>query len=217
MRVAEHHSSAFTPTTKHYKGLQEVILEGLFTGRSGRQRTRSNLYCGVMKLTSQQIHCISITAMAILCTACGTAVVYKDEAFKKESPFQRGFHESDRRACEAAQRALLSQGYRIERFDAVSVRAQKDFQPDDEVNNTIDFDVTCKVSGAGSTVFANAVETSYKLKKASGAASLSVAGGGIALPWSKSADSLVKVSGMTIADEKFYRRFFDLVTDYLNK
>ena len=29
-------SNPFTPTTKHYKGLQEVILEGLFTGRSGR-------------------------------------------------------------------------------------------------------------------------------------------------------------------------------------
>ena len=85
-------------------------------------------------------------------------------------------------------------------------------------NVTIDFDITCKAVGTGSTVFANAVETSYKLKKVSGGASLNVAGaGGFALPWSKSADSLVKVSGNTISDEKFYKRFFELMSGYLGK
>ena len=170
-----------------------------------------------MKITRRLIGLGAMTQVLVLCTACGTGAVYKDETFKKESPFQREFQRSEQRACEAAQRALLSQGYRVERASLSSVRAQKDFQPDDEVYTTIDFDITCKATGSGSTVFANAVETGYKLKKASSGASLSIAGGGIALPWSKSADSLVKVSGMTIVDEKFYRRFFDLLAEYLNR
>ena len=161
---------------------------------------------------------LSVLSSTLLLAACGSGAVYKEEAFSKDSPFQRNFQQSDQRACDAAQRALLSQGYRIERAEAGTVRARKDFQPEEEVNVTIDFDITCKAVGTGSTVFANAVETSYKLKKVSGGASLNVAGaGGFALPWSKSADSLAKVSGNTISDEKFYKRFFELMSGYLGK
>jgi hypothetical protein len=191
------------------RGRQEV-------GRRGRQFARQSILSR-MKFTSELIRLTAITPVLFLCAACGTGAVYKDEAFKKESPFHRDFQRSDQQACEAAQRALLSQGYRIERSGASSVRAQKDFQPDDEVNTTIDIDVTCKASGSGSTVFANAIETSYKLKKSSNGASLNVGGSGISMPWSKSADSLVKVSGITVTDEKFYKRFFDLLGGYLNK
>ncbi|WP_419095689.1 DUF2242 domain-containing protein [Curvibacter soli] len=120
------------------------------------------------------------------------------------------------KACDAAQMALLSQGYRIEASDGLSVHAQKHFQPDDEVNTTIDFYVTCKEQDGGAMVFANAVETTYELKKTSNATGFSVAGAGsITMPWSKSADSLVKVAGQTIADGKFYQRFFDLLSTYL--
>jgi hypothetical protein len=65
-------------------------------------------------------------------------------------------------------------------------------------------------------VFANAVETTYELKKTSGSTGFSVAGAGsITMPWSKGADSLVKVTGVTIADNRFYQRFFDLMGTYL--
>jgi len=150
-----------------------------------------------------------------LLVACGTPSVYPDEAFSKQSPYFQKFRQGEVQACEAAQHALLSQGYRIERAEAQNVRAKKDFQPDDDVNVTIDFDVVCKPSSSGSTVFVNAVETTYELKKTSGAASLNVSGGGIALPWGKSTDALVKVAGKTVEDEKFYKRFFDLLASYL--
>ena len=161
---------------------------------------------------------LSTTLLTLnLLAACGTPSVYTDEAFSKASPYFKQFRQSGAQACEAAQHALLSQGYRIERAEAQNVRAKKDFQPDDEVNVTIDFDVVCKPSGSGATVFVNAVETTYELKKTSNAASLSVAGGGIAMPWGKSTDALVKVAGKTIEDDKFYKRFFDLLTTYLGK
>jgi hypothetical protein len=149
---------------------------------------------------------------------CGSPSVYRDESFVRESPYHREFVAPASEVCESAQRALLSQAYRIERLDGLNVRARKDFQPDDEVNVTIDFDVTCKTSTAGTVVFVNAIETTHKLKKTAGATSLSLPGAGsISMPWSKSSDSLVKVAGTTISDTTFYRRFFDLVASFLNR
>lgn len=156
-----------------------------------------------------------VSLLAVL-AGCGSSPVYKEEGFKKETPYQRAMDQPPAKACDAAQRALLSQGYRIEASDGQAIHAQKLFQPDDEVNATIDFFVTCKDHDGGSMVFANAVETTYALKKTSGATGFSVAGAGsITMPWSKSADSLVKVAGQTIADGKFYQRFFDLLSTYL--
>jgi len=155
--------------------------------------------------------------MLSLLTACGGPSVYGDEAFEKETPYQRKFDIKARQACEGAQLALLSQGYRIESGDALQIKAKKDFQPEDDVNITVDFDVTCRDSDAGALVFANAVETTYNLKKTSGSTSLSIpAAGSFSLPWSKTADSLVKVAGKTVTDKKFYDRFFELVASYLN-
>jgi len=153
---------------------------------------------------------------AVVLTACGGHSVYLDEAFKPESPYQRKYSLQAPQVCNAAQLALLSQGYRIEKVEALQIKARKDFQPDDETNVTIDFDVMCKDFEAGSMVFANAVETTYMLKKNTGATSLSIpAAGSFSLPWSKSADSLVKVAGKTIADPQFYARFLDLMASYL--
>lgn len=169
-----------------------------------------------MKTASRTLKLFSTTMVLALLGACGISEVYKDEAFKQQSLYQRTFPQSALQACEAAQLALLSQGYRIEKADATYVRARKEFQPDDEVNVTIDFDVTCKSLSNGSAVFANAVETTYKLKKTAGATSLSLPGAGsIAMPWSKTVDSLVKVASKTVTDKKFYKGFFDLLKSYL--
>lgn len=178
--------------------------------RTAQDQHTMKTLCRTLKRTT------TLLTLALL-AACGTPSVYTDEAFSKESPYFKQFRQSEVQACEAAQHALLSQGYRIERFEAQNVRAKKDFQPDDEVNVTIDFDVVCKPSGSGATVFVNAVETTYELKKTSSPTSLSLPGASIAMPWSKSTDALVKVAGKTIEDERFYKRFFDLLATYLGK
>ncbi len=152
----------------------------------------------------------------LIVDGCGGPSVHGDETFARDSQYQRLFAVSAEDACEAAQRALLNQGYRVEKFDGLAVRARKDFQPEEEVNVMIDFDVTCKSAGFEAQMFVNATETTNKLRKTAGATSVSVPGAGsISMPWSKSADSLVKVAGTTISDPAFYRRFFDLVATYL--
>ena len=162
---------------------------------------------------------IALALSAMLLAACGTPSVHQHEKFAQQSPHFRSYPQADTVTCDAARRALLSQGYRIDAAAELNLKAHKDFQPNEDVNVVIDFDVTCvaKPDGRGATVYVNAEESTYNLKKISGAASLSVPGGGIAMPWGKTNDQLVKVAGKTIADEGFYKRFFDLLATQVGK
>ncbi len=158
-----------------------------------------------------------LSALVLALTACGSPRgVHVEEAFEAESPNFRRVSHGPVQACDAVQEVLLSQGYRIETQSDVHLRARKDFQPDDEHNVTIDFEVNCKRNPSTTTIYVNAVETTYALKKSGGAGSLNVPGAGtLAMPWGKSTDALVKVAGKTIEDVRFYQRFFDLLDKYL--
>ncbi|MFD2270521.1 DUF2242 domain-containing protein [Undibacterium arcticum] len=82
--------------------------------------------------------------------------------------FSRSFPGADHSSCEAARRALLSQGYVIAESKPAFLRGRKKFQPDHEVHLEIEVSVVCASNSAGSnstTVFANAVQDSYSLKK----------------------------------------------------
>lgn len=172
-----------------------------------------------MKTISRTLKLNTTLLTLALLAACSTPTVHQNEKFAQQSPYFRHYGQSESAACMAARRTLLSQGYRIDITTDLNLKAHKDFQPDEDVNVVIDFDVTCiaKPDGSGATVYVNAEESTYELKKTSGAASLSVPGGGIAMPWGKTTDQLVKIAGKTIEDEKFYKRFFDLLATYLGK
>ncbi|HUW36694.1 MAG TPA: DUF2242 domain-containing protein [Rhodocyclaceae bacterium] len=153
---------------------------------------------------------------ALLAAGCGGPEVYRDEAFKSDSPFQRSYRSSPDGACRAAELALLSQGYVVDATDATALKARKDFQPDAEINVVIEFNVNCRPTAAGSLVFANAVETRYEVKKSSQSTSISLpSAGSISLPWGKTAEALVKLAAKTVSDREFYARFFTLLQSYL--
>ena len=80
----------------------------------------------------------------------------------------------------------------------------------------IEVSVVCASNSAGSnstTVFANAVQDGYSLKKSSSSASIGVpALGLVSLPIGSSDDALVKVGSETTSSGKFY----DLVERYLD-
>lgn len=157
-----------------------------------------------------------LATAAILITGCGGNEVYRGETFSEDSPFRKTFPVTAPKACEGAQLAVLGQGYKITHSDANSIYAQKDFQPDDELNVTIELTIVCKDHLSGSIVFANALQTKYELKKSRQSTSLGIPSvGSISLPMGKTTESLVKVGGETISDQEYYRRFFSLVGAYL--
>lgn len=154
--------------------------------------------------------------------------VYLNEAFASTETYSRVFTAGVAATCEAARRALLSQGYVITsaaRADAVNGR--KSFQPEAEVHVQIEFHIVCvpEVTAAASEAgdppstiaFVNAVQDRYSLKKNPNSASLGVSAiGSLSLPVSSSDDSLVKVASETIPAGAFYDRFFGLIERYLD-
>ncbi|MCX7174136.1 MAG: DUF2242 domain-containing protein [Proteobacteria bacterium] len=158
----------------------------------------------------------TLSATLLILAGCGGHDVYRDESFKEDSPFRQRYSVPAAKACEGAQLAILSQGYKILLGDNSVIYAQKDFQPDDDINVTIEMNVVCKNYLSGSILFANAIQTKYELKKSRQTTSVGIPSvGSISLPMGKTTDSLVKIGGETISDQAFYQRFFTLVRTYL--
>jgi len=156
-------------------------------------------------------------ATALLIAGCGGPDVYRGESFKADSPYKQNYPVPAAKACSAAQLAILSQGYKISLSDNSVIYAQKDFQPDDDINVTIELNVVCKDYLSGSIVFANAVQTKYELKKSRQSTSVGIPSvGSISLPFGKTTEALVKIGGETVSDTVFYQRFFALVRSYLD-
>lgn len=161
-------------------------------------------------------------ALAALLGACSTTKsdpLHREE-FDPSETYTRVFAVSESQACEAARRALLSQGYVVGTATADVVNARKSFQPEADRHMEIEFRVTCapEVKGvAGRTlVFVSALQDRYALKKSNNSASLGVGViGSVSLPFSSSDDSLVKVASETITTAAFYDRYFKLLTRYL--
>lgn len=145
--------------------------------------------------------------------------VYQREGFESTETFSRLFDASATATCEAARRALLSQGYLINSARADLINATKNFQPEGEVHVTITFNVVCTPDGSAgkvSTAFANAIQDRYALKKNANSASVGLSAiGSVSIPLGASDDSLVKVASETIPAGQFYDRFFALVQHYV--
>jgi hypothetical protein len=144
-------------------------------------------------------------------------LVYSQEKFDAVSRHARSFGVSAAQTCEAARRALLSQGYLVQRSNAELVDGRKSFQPSVDSHVEIEFHVVCASEGADrSTVFVNALQDRYALKKTSNSASLGVGPvGSVSLPFGTSSDSLVKIASETIPSGDFYDRFFALIEHQL--
>ncbi|PYC33586.1 DUF2242 domain-containing protein [Pseudomonas protegens] len=163
-------------------------------------------------------------ATALLLSAvagCSThkTAIYEHESFDDSGTFSRNYPVSDTASCEAARRALLSQGYIITSNDPKLVSGHKSFQQTGETHLEISFNVVCAQDGSGdqrSTVFANALQDRYALKKVNNSASLGVGVlGSVSMPIGSTDDSMVKVASETVSSAKFYERYFALVELFL--
>jgi len=141
--------------------------------------------------------------------------VYQGESFSADETFSRLFDASVDNTCEAARRALLSQGYVISKSGGGVVQGTKSFQPAGDLHVELGFHVVCVGDGPDqqvATAYVSAQQDKYALKKSSTAASLGVSAiGSISVPLSSTDDSLVKVASETITAHTFYDRFFVLM------
>ena len=165
-------------------------------------------------------------ALALLFTlvlaGCGITspkqVTYDPEEFDSTTTHTRSFPATQAQTCEAARRALLSQGYLVTAANADLVAGRKSFQPASEVHVEVELRVVCARDGGGASTiaFASALQDRYSLKKLNNSASVGVGAlGSLSLPFSSSDDALVKVASETLTDERFYDRFFALLDRFL--
>ncbi|MEN2395938.1 DUF2242 domain-containing protein [Pseudomonas halotolerans] len=159
-----------------------------------------------------------VLAVAAGCSSKKTAI-YEHENFDDSGTFSRSYSVNDAATCEAGRRALLSQGYIITSSDPKLVSGHKSFQQTGETHMEISFNLVCaEDSGPGhrATMFANALQDRYALKKTNNSASLGVGVlGSVSMPIGSSDDSMVKVASETVSSAKFYERFFALVELFL--
>lgn len=161
--------------------------------------------------------------LAILPGACTTdggskAQPSAHEAFDSANTYSRSYDHSPAQACEAARRALLSQGFVVGRAEDDVVEARKYFQQD-ESHEQVEFRAVCmpQIRGEQQTVvFVNAVTDRYALRKSNTNASVGVSAiGSLSLPIGTREDSLVKVATQTLQDPTFYKRFFSVLDRFL--
>jgi hypothetical protein len=159
--------------------------------------------------------------LAVLLAACATPRVTIDtqETFGSTTTYSRTYAAVDTQTCEAARRALLSQGYVIGMATAEQVRGRKSFQPAAEAHAEVEFTVVCAKEGHGgrrTIAFVNAVQESFTLRKSNNSASVGLSPfGSLSLPFTGSDESLVKVASATVTNAAFYERVFQLVERYL--
>ena len=190
----------------------------LTMGRAGQGHRRR------CTATGRVLALLAVTALAGCAWQPGTNgrvphSVYQHERFQADETFSRLFDASVGDTCEAARRALLSQGYVITASRADAISGSKRFQPEGEVHMEISFTVVCVPEGSSgrlSTAFVSAQQDRYVIKKVANNTSLGVGAlGSISVPLSASEESLVKVGSETIPAGQFYDRYFALMARLL--
>lgn len=165
---------------------------------------------------------LAIGVAPILLGACATPPTpipdYQPEQFNGAAHV-RHFDAAPGRSCEAARRALLSQGYVLISAETDQVNGRKYFQPTAEHHVQLEFRVVCapeRGNSEAAAVFVSGLKEQYVLRKVKNSASLGVGGiGSVSLPLEGSLDSMVKIASETVTDAALYQRFFELMATYL--
>lgn len=146
---------------------------------------------------------------------------YQPEAFDGKA-YVRQFDFDTARTCEAARRALLSQGYLISSAQGEQVLGRKHFQPSPEHHVQLEFNVVCAAAlgsgGEATTAFVSALKDQYVVRKSRESASVRLGAlASLSMPVEGGMESMGKVASETITDPALYERFFQLVQGFLER
>ncbi|MGB6449293.1 MAG: DUF2242 domain-containing protein [Steroidobacteraceae bacterium] len=162
----------------------------------------------------------SVVLLAAVTLAAGCASRKHDiaqDSFSESAPFSKTLTGSGDTVCWCVKRALLSQGYMLDRpNDSSSIlTGTRDFQPKPKLNVAVHLQATCADNRNGtSIVFVIATREDSRLEKMRQSTSAGIGPAMITVP-SGSAKVLGVVRRETIADPDFYNRFFDLVQAFV--
>jgi Uncharacterized protein conserved in bacteria (DUF2242) len=137
-------------------------------------------------------------------------------AFAGSAPFSKTISGSGDAVCWSVKRALLGQGYMLERSSEPGVlTGTRDYQPEEKVNVTVRLQTSCADNRNGtSIVFVTASREESKLQKMKQSTSAGIGPATLTMP-AGSAKVLGVVRRETIADPNFYNSFFALVDGYV--
>ena len=137
--------------------------------------------------------------------------------FSAAAPFSKTFSGSGDTVCWSVKRALLSQGYMLDRADAGVLTGSRDEQPKPKLNVTTRLQTTCADNRNGtSIVFVSAEREENALQKMKQTTSVGVGPATLTMP-AGSARVLGTVRRETIKDPGFYGQFFGLVQNYVDQ
>jgi Uncharacterized protein conserved in bacteria (DUF2242) len=136
--------------------------------------------------------------------------------FTAAAPFSKTIAGPGDVVCWSVKRAILSQGYMLERSSEPGVlTGSRDYQPNDKLNVTVHLQTTCADNRNGtSIVFVTAEREENQLQKMKQSTSAGIGPATITMP-SGSAKVLGVVRRETIQDANFYNSFFNLVQGYV--
>lgn len=177
-----------------------------------------------LKQHSQLKHILCLPLIAMCLSACqsipvslpATLTEGQPEAeasyssFSSNSPHQAKLRLNAESACQSARRVLLGDGYNVDMPSSTLVKGRKASRSDNNRSSFIEVSVICEHDHSGSTLYTNAVVSTYDVKMSDGSTAslgLSVLGS-VSVPYGRSADSLVKVADETISDPNYYRSFY---------
>ena len=169
-----------------------------------------------MRKTQSTIAVRLVTLLAVA-TAAGCATKQDTRGpFVGSAPFSKTISGSGDAICWSVKRALLGQGYMLERSSEPGVlTGTRDYQPDKKVNIAVRLQTTCADNHNGtSIVFVTAEREESKLQKMKQTTSAGIGPATLTMP-AGSAKVLGVVRRETIADPNFYNSFFALVEGYV--
>jgi hypothetical protein len=161
----------------------------------------------------------ALLSVAVLTSGCATR--HHDlasDSISAQAPFSKTFPGTGDAVCWSVKRALLSQGYMLDRAtDNGVMTGTRDFQPNPKLNVSYHLQTTCADNRNGtSIVFVSATREDSQLQKMKQSTSLGIGPATITMP-SGSAQVLGIVRRETIQDPNFYNRFFELVQGFVDQ
>jgi Uncharacterized protein conserved in bacteria (DUF2242) len=163
------------------------------------------------------VRCVALLAVAAAMAACASRKHdLAEESLSAAAPFSKTFAGSGDSVCWSVKRALLSQGYMLDRpTDSGVLTGTREFQPKPKLNIAIHLQTTCADNRNGtSIVFVTASREESQLQKMKQSTSVGVGPATLTMP-SGSAEVLGVVRRETIQDPDFYNRFFALIEGYV--